>query len=376
MRYLHLLMTIVAIVNGFAGEVGLRGQVDGSVLLGTPQIRTIQLRYIPSADAHFPSLGSIQTDLELAANLYARSDRQTSGIESDAELYRGWLRLSTTQFELRLGLQKINFGPALLLRGLRWFDRLDPRDPLQITEGINAALMRYYWLNNANLWLWSIWPDDEAKGLEFLPTREDQPEFGGRIQYPFFSGELAFSGHYRQAAFPELLQLITNREAFDEQKFALDGKWDPLMGLWFEAVMVRRDLQLPANPILFKNTWFLTLGTDYTFPISNGLRVTLEQMLIRNSDGQVISSQSADLTALYMNLPMGLLDALTAVAYVDWQNQRFSQFIGWNRTYDSWSFNANVFWSSENAAVSVINSSAFAANSIERGIQIQAVFNH
>jgi len=55
-----------------------------------------------------------------------------------------WIRLSTKQFELRAGLQKINFGSATLLRPLMWFDKIDPRDPLQLTDGVYALLARYY----------------------------------------------------------------------------------------------------------------------------------------------------------------------------------------------------------------------------------------
>jgi len=39
-------------------------------------------------------------------------------------IYRGWIRYSGSQFEARVGLQKINFGPAQLLRSLKWFARL------------------------------------------------------------------------------------------------------------------------------------------------------------------------------------------------------------------------------------------------------------
>jgi hypothetical protein len=50
-------------------------------------------------------------------------------------------------------LQKINFGSASMLRPLMWFDQMDPRDPLQLTDGVWGLLGRYYFLNNANIWL-------------------------------------------------------------------------------------------------------------------------------------------------------------------------------------------------------------------------------
>ncbi len=39
------------------------------------------------------------------------------------------VRFATNQMETRPGLQKVGFGPVFLLRSLRRFDRLDPRDP-------------------------------------------------------------------------------------------------------------------------------------------------------------------------------------------------------------------------------------------------------
>lgn len=57
-------------------------------------------------------------------------------------------QLSGRVSELRLGLQKINFGSAQLFRPLMWFDKMDPRDPLQMTDGVWGALYRYYFRNN------------------------------------------------------------------------------------------------------------------------------------------------------------------------------------------------------------------------------------
>ena len=67
------------------------------------------------------------------------------------------------------GLQKINFGSATMLRPLMWFDQVDPRDPLQLTDGVWGVLGRYYFLNNANIWLWGLYgnknPGDTANLL-------------------------------------------------------------------------------------------------------------------------------------------------------------------------------------------------------------------
>jgi len=54
-------------------------------------------------------------------------------------------------------LQKINFGSATLFRLLMWFDRIDPRDPLKLTDGVYGLLLRYYFHNNTNIWLWGLY---------------------------------------------------------------------------------------------------------------------------------------------------------------------------------------------------------------------------
>ena len=58
--------------------------------------------------------------------------------------YRLWLRYSTSHLEIRAGLQKINFGSSNILRPLMWFDKMDFRDPLMLTDGVYALLGRYY----------------------------------------------------------------------------------------------------------------------------------------------------------------------------------------------------------------------------------------
>jgi hypothetical protein len=113
-------------------------------------------RYIPQLNYNIRLPGNKLIDFELSANLNATAAMNpfdTINAEALIKPYRGWVRYSTSNFELRLGLQKINFGSASILRPLMWFDQMDPRDPLQLTNGVWALLGRYYFLNNANLLL-------------------------------------------------------------------------------------------------------------------------------------------------------------------------------------------------------------------------------
>ena len=71
--------------------------------------------------------------------------------ESFISPYRIWVRYQIKNWEFRLGLQKIDFGSAQLLRPIQWFNQIDPRDPLGLTNGVNGLLVRRYFKNNSNL---------------------------------------------------------------------------------------------------------------------------------------------------------------------------------------------------------------------------------
>jgi hypothetical protein len=104
-------------------------------------------RYIPSAYYGIGSGSNKHLDFEASANAFgsfAFHPFDTSYSDGGLKPYRLWMRYSSDQFEIRLGLQKINFGSASMLRPLMWFDSVDPRDPLQLTDGVWALLVRYY----------------------------------------------------------------------------------------------------------------------------------------------------------------------------------------------------------------------------------------
>ena len=144
-----------------------------------------------------------------------------------------WIRLSSTQYELRAGLQKINFGSASIFRPLMWFDQMDARDPLQITDGVYGLLFRYYFVNNVNIWAWGLFGNMKTKGWEARPTRKYSLEYGARIQVPLFKGELAATYHRRSADFGEGFLPVAQEgdPAVPENRFGIDGKWDIGIGL-------------------------------------------------------------------------------------------------------------------------------------------------
>jgi hypothetical protein len=114
------------------------------------------LRYIPELHIGQPISDDSFIDAEISLNGYVITTGENGEEDYDVELYMAKLRYATTQTETIVGLQKINFGPAPLLRPLMLFDRLDPTDPLQLTDGVNAIRFKYVAPNNANFWLWAL----------------------------------------------------------------------------------------------------------------------------------------------------------------------------------------------------------------------------
>ncbi len=296
-------------------------------------------------------------DLDLSYHGFVHTDQEVSW--DNLKLYRFNVRYATEQSETQIGLQKINFGPAQLLRSLMWFDRLDPRDPMKITEGVYGLRYRYNFLNNANIWLWGLYGNDETKGYEVNPTAAKKPEFGGRFQAPVPMGEMAVTFHSRQAENTE------SDRIFRENRIALDCRWDVFVGAWFEAVVQHQDIASPYN-----YTQMLTLGLDYTFGIGNGLYVLGEHMINRLGNEFMNSEQDAQLSALMLNYPLGMFDNLSLMGFYSWETDDFIQYASWQRSYDNIVVNLALFHFPE-TQLSTINTVGGGY-----GAQLMLIYNH
>ena len=334
-----------------------------------PSTPRFGMRFLPAFSLESPLGTGWKIDCEASLNAFALASApgwRTPETDGGLKPYRLWLRLSSAQFEARLGLQKINFGSATVFRPLMWFDRIDPRDPLQVTDGVSGLLLRYYFKNNANIWLWGLYGNPDTKGWETQPTADMTPEFGGRIQVPLFSGEAGLTFHRRRLA-PG-----SEAAAFrpTEKRFALDGKWDLGIGLWTEASFVHQDD--PAAPFSWQRS--LALGVDYTFKLGNGLYLLAEQYFSQGAkslcgDG----NDGISLSALVARYPLGLLDNLGAVIYYDWGQSQLYSFASWQRTYDSWQFHLMLFWNPRQTQLVRAQS----GNNLfgGKGFQLMAVWN-
>jgi hypothetical protein len=333
------------------------------------------LRYIPEFSLAFQLSDTAILDTEVSFNAFGTAlfkkidDVQTDG---DIDPFRLWLRFSFSQFEARIGLQKINFGSASLLRPLMWFDSLDPRDPLQLTDGVYGLLLRYFFVNNTNIWLWGLYGNDKTKGREAIPTQQDSVEYGGRLQFPLFTGELAVTYHHRRADFEKssMLPLPPGRHIAPENRVALDGKWDMGIGIWFEGSLIHQNNELLPMP------WqrALNVGLDYTFQIGNGLYILAEHFNFARTQEAFQSGDDSNFSAMLMRYPLSLLDEITGIIYFDWENEEWYRFFSWQRTYDRWRINVIGFWNPENLLIYPIASgnNSFAG----KGFQVTIIFNY
>jgi hypothetical protein len=364
-----------------AQTVDVNGQLSGWFIVNDqePSTPVFGVRYLPSLMVQRTFADDRVLDGELTVNAFASAEAadwdRFSG-SSRLKPYRAWARVKTQRFEARIGLQKINFGSATLLRPLMWFDSVDPRDPLQITEGVYGVLPRFYLPNEITVWAWGLYGSDRLKGWEAFGTREGTPELGGRVQVPLFNGALAFTTHHRRADLSTGIAPIDDRDdaVAPEGRYAVDGKWDVGIGLWFEGVWTHQHHAALGST----DQTALNVGADYTFGVGNGLYVLAEYFRLEQSRGFPGSAPAATLGAGMVRYPLGLLDSLSGIVYIDSTRDETYRFVSWQRSYDRWQFFVMGFWNPVRAAIPQDQQRTRTGQSplIGRGVQLMAVFNH
>jgi hypothetical protein len=380
-RTIH--MTILLFISCFSQSHGQKAGVDFDNQLSSwanlnfddPLKYQFGGRYLLTIDPYYEFSKDHKLDAELSVNTHASFyfyDRQYDTLNSSFKPYRLWLRYSTARLELRIGLQKINFGSAVILRPLMWFDKMDFRDPLQLTDGVYAFLGRYYFKNNTNIWLWTLYGNSSTKGWEIVPSVKKKPEPGGRIQIPLPRGEAAISYHHRTADFSALYAgnpMITETK-YRENLFALDGKWDLGAGIWFEMV-----LKLNDKDNILTNRWesFYNAGMDYTFSLGNGLNLTTEYFRYSNNSGNEETAINNNYSVLAISYPLNLINNLTLMVYYNWNSKEWYRFVNCQLKYDYFSFHFMTFWNPDTFALySGTNSRNMFTG---KGIQVMAVLN-
>lgn len=365
---LSVLVALPAIGQEERGDsLTFQGQLSGWTTIDfTEDVDIIAgIRYIPQLNYQLRFEGGKMLDFEVSANVFGMATIQPVATSGQAKLYRSWVRYSTNHLELRLGLQKLNFGSASMLRPLMWFDRIDPRDPLQLTEGVWGLLGRYYFLNNANLWLWTLYGNDRPSIWESVPTREKTPEFGGRVQVPVPMGEAAITYNHRTISSYDGVD-----SKYGEDRFGLDAKFDMEVGLWLETSWSRKNAEL-GN---LTNQHLLNLGVDYTFGVGNGLNVTVEQLTLAYSPEAFKINETFTFTGASLSYPLGMFDNLSAIFFYDWYNDAAYNYITWKKQFNKFYLYTMAYWNPAYESLPLGSDAQHLRGG--KGIQLMIVFNH
>ncbi len=343
----------------FSQSIDFRGQLSGWGSAARPQSdwkSAAGIRYLPELSFTQPLSESWFWSLLAGGNGVLRFS-STAQPEFNLKLYRLQTRLATAQSETRLGLQKITFGPAQLLRSLQWFDGIDPKDPLRLTSGVYAARYRYTFLNNNNLWLWSLYGNSERRSKDRFASVPTQPEWGGRFQLELPEGSVALSSHYHK--------VDANFFTYHEARYGLDGRWDGFIGIWAEAALIQNQ---HTQRLPHWQKW-LTIGGDYTFDVGNGLYLLGEHQNISSGNEFLTLNQQTNTSALMLSYPLNLLDSFRMISYYSWETRSVYQFYSWQRAYDTLLLDVSLF-SFPKTANPVLG--AYAGY----GARIMLVFNH
>jgi hypothetical protein len=330
-------------------------------------------RYIPEFTYGLMFPNGKLIDFDASVNLYGNAGLHpfdTGSTNGDIKPYRLWLRYSTHQFEFRVGLQKINFGSATILRPLMWFDRIDPRDPLKLTDGVWGVLARYYFLNNANIWLWGLYGNENLKGWETFETVKNTPEFGGRFQTPVPKGEAGFTYHHRTADCSSLTSSAGTVGNISENRFGFDAKFDMVVGWWIEASWS----DFVENIGRYSSQEIMNLGVDYTFGLGNGLAVTFEQLLASYDRKPFELDNVITFSLLNLSYPVGIFDNISAIVYFDWENLRAYNFLNWQKQFNNITLYVMGYMNPKEYAIPTQGTDEilYAGN----GVQVMVVFNY
>jgi len=354
-----------------AQQAVVSGQASGWVTSkpDTSIVSQAGLRYIPELAVQDTLGGDLAAALDLSADGFVTgSYGRGAAARYDATLkpYRAWLRVATHAFEARIGLQKINFGSAMLFRPLMWFDRVDPRDPLQLTAGVTGALARYTFADNTNLWGWALLGNTAPKGWETAPTRRGTVEVGGRVQTAVPAGEVGVTYHHREAD----LRSFVAGAVVPEDRLGVDGKWNLGVGLWGEAALVHQATD--SAPTRYQRFW--TVGADYTVGVGNGLYLLAEFSRFDTPRSPLGPGAGAAFSGLELNYPVGIVDRVTAIVYRNWQANQWFRIVTWQRSYDAWTLYLLGFWNPDQpqGLESQLGGTTFAG----RGLQLVVAFNH
>ena len=339
-----------------------------------PQSGENGIRYIPGIHTRVTLEDGMEIDGEASINFYLTSSRNSEkSWQESVKAHRLWGRIFSEDLEVRIGLQKINWGPGKTLRALQWFDQIDPTDHSGFTEGVKALLLRRYFEDNANLWGWILYGNQEAMGISPYITLKNQPEFGGRFQIPVVKGEAGLSFNHRRID-ASLRTKDLQQEKKTENRIGFDAQWDLGLGLWFEYTLVEIEKAAP----LPQQQRLGVLGIDYTFDVGNGLYTALEAMQIQDiSSSPNFATPTRWTTALTQNYPLNLLDQVGLIALWNVEQKTGKMHAKWQRVQDDLIWNVALFYNVTRGKASSNDSGTSSPWTVsDRGLQVFVQYNH
>ena len=112
----------------------------------------------------------------------------------------------------------------------------------------------------------------------------------------------------------------------------------------------------------------LTLGTDYTFGIGNGLYMVNEHLITHADYNGSTKTEIPQISSIMISYPFTLFDNFNSITFYSWESKEISQYFGWQRTYDNFIFNLTLFHYPK--------SSINLANMAGYGIEFKLIYNH
>ena len=374
MNNIFYLLFIISIPLFSQMKFEFDGQLMGQSNFNTSKNNTsfIGTRYLPVLNFNTKSDSILSTfSIEVSGNLnFSRLSIPNREIEiqSSIDPYRIWLRYQINKWEFRAGLQKIDFGVAQLLRPIQWFNQIDPRDPLGLTNGVYGLLVRHYFKNNSNLWFWGLYGNEKQRGFDALPTIKNMPEYGGRFQTFVPKGEAAISYNFRKAGLIE----SNNLSGYEtpEHRIGFDLKLDLGFGLWTETTYIHK----LKNIGLLTNQFLLNLGIDYTFAIGNGLTFSKEYLYYKSTDNELKESIDRGISALNLSYPLNIFSSLNALVYHQWNNNTQTFLLNYQHQFNNLSGYFIVYYNPDE--VQGIQQNEIFRSFAGPGIQLLLVYNH
>ncbi|MFH1850852.1 MAG: hypothetical protein ABIA75_00755, partial [Candidatus Neomarinimicrobiota bacterium] len=223
----------------------------------------------------------------------------------------------------------------------------------QYTAGVSGLRLRYDCASNAGIWLWGVY--DKFEFDQLIDDVEQHPQYGGRLVIPLGPGELAFA--YNQSS-----------EQVFKKNFGIDGTWDIGVGLWFE-------MGLTNTESFDDYDWLsqLTLGTDYTFGIGNGITVTGEYFLVDYSEVILGNDDQTGMFGVMGTYPVSIMDNLSLISIYYPDGDLFYNYYSWQRTWDNWLIQVGAYLL-KGAESFFLNPTMGTVGTM--GLQLNLVFNH